>query len=96
MSNTYFRVINTSHPKEDVAVAEHTQKLNNHLLYDYAGTNADLGKLSQARQLIYGYKIEVHSQSTSTTVKNHDFVITTVLLCEKETIAEQMREGEEV
>lgn len=78
MANYYFEVIITSQVGDEVTAGiTHRQKLNNYINYGWADTTvpANRQKLSKP--------IEVESQSTSTAMKNHNFVITTVLCCER-------------
>ena len=71
------------HPKEEVAMQEHSEKLNLFTETGYPATNAHVATLSASmKPKPTEHEICICSQSTSTTVKGHNFIITTTLLCE--------------
>lgn len=72
----FFRVIKTSLPDEDLVRAVHEAKLNNYLKY---GWPEDV--VSEARKAM-PWNVEIESQSTAITMRNHNFVIVTTLCCE--------------
>jgi hypothetical protein len=84
MENTYFHIVKSQNPKEEVAVKEHQQRLNNYLKYKFSGTDNEISSVTKFDYSPRPYIVKVCSQSSSTCMKNHDFVITTVLCCEDE------------
>lgn len=77
----YFVTILTQNAQETTAVGIHNQKLNNYLVYGIATTDDLVGKNNYLKS---EKKKEVKTQSVATTIKNNNFVITSVLCCEDE------------
>lgn len=82
MGRKYFRVIQTENTDEKITASEHQQKLNNYLEYDYPATNAELSKNGPKEKTTI--KRDVHHAPVTSTLKNHFFILTSVLCCEDE------------
>ena len=76
-SKPYFRNIKTQGPNEDAVARDHEQKLNNYQKYKWPVPDREIGD-----RLPIVYDIEIEHMNTSTCMKNHDYVILTVLCCE--------------
>ncbi len=84
MSKQYFTTITTKDPAAETALRNHSEKLSNYLQYNYAGSNADKASIKVNGPQPRTRGVEIHSQSTTMTVKGHDLIILTVLCCEDE------------
>lgn len=74
----YFTTIKTEDTNNDDAVRIHNRKLNNYIKYGWDGVDVP-------RETIEGGELEgrnVKDHSTSTTVKNFNYVICTTLCCD--------------
>lgn len=91
MAKSYFRTISTIGPNEpSVIIREHDEKLANYLRYGYPASHVvvqDMAGKGRVKEL--DYEIEIKQMSTTSAVKNHDYVLVTVLCCE-----DKPKEGE--
>lgn len=77
----YFITILTQNANEIIAVSVHNQKLNNYLNYGAITTDELVVKNNYPK---LSKKKDVESHSLSTTMKNNNFVLTSILCCEDE------------
>lgn len=78
-SKPYFRTIKTQGPNEDYVTRDHNQKLNNYQKYNWAAVDSELKD-----RVPITFDIEIKHMNLSSCMKNHDFVLVTVLCCEDE------------
>ena len=79
MAKQYFRTIMTKDHREEDVARDHGQKLNNYLKYDWPVPDA---QMTDMKRVALPYEREVESQSTTSTVKNNEFILVTTLCCE--------------
>lgn len=78
MSRPYFRIIVTAFPDIEYTRGLHQEKLINYALYKQPWLNKEV-----TEEIINSYvpDFEINHTNTSSTIKGHDYVLTTTLCC---------------